>query len=332
MKKQILSKAIIIASFGFYVSVSWGAGAPVSYGQWTASGGTITDSACSGGVTCDLIAEDNGFRYEFVETPDGTFSRLILTDTFATGDMSTLSFASENFAPFLQRTGTSGAFEFPGSGLISQGLAAQQVVRDTAALESSIELQRGFARDIKTTGLTGGEAQAAEAWGTKLLQTNSDAGITSGFSALVYNEVTSFPAASPDSDEVRGKAVDVWQTVTDTDTGEKQEFDFRTREGYKGWHWFLCCTDPLTKGGSVTLDGTTVSWIAGGAVSAVWIGSNITDLFGYEAVTGSTSASETSLGDTGPFDWQALSSDDMNWPLNPWFAPPDGSRAVPPSF
>ena len=323
-------QALIIAACGFYASTSLGAGAPVSYGQWSASSGIITDSACGGGVTCDLIAQGDGFRYEYVETPDGTFSRLILTDTGVSGDISSLPFASENFTPFLMRPADSGDFLFPTSGLIAQGLAMQQVVRD-GAMDSSAELQRGFARDIKIANLTN-EAQAAEAWGTKLFQTNSDAGMSSGFSALVYNEVNGFPAPTPDSDEVRGKAVDVWQTVTDVSSGEKQEFDYRTREGYKGWHWFLCCTNTLTKGGSVTLDGTTVSWVAGGAVNAVWVGSNINGLFGYESVSGSTSASESSLIDTGPFDWQALSSNDMNWPLNPWFAPPDSSRTAPPSF
>lgn len=328
---SVWSTAMLIAC-GLYTSASLGSGPPVSYGQWSASGGAITDTACgSAGVSCDLIAEGDGFRYEYVETAEGTFSRMILTDSGASGDSSTLAFASENFAPFLQRSGTSSAFEFPGSGLIAQGVAGQQVVRD-GAMDSSAEIQRGFARDLSTAGLAN-EAQAAEAWGIKLLQTNVDADVTSGFSAVVYNEVNNFPASTPDSDEVRGRAVDVWQTVTDASTGEKQEFDYRTREGYKGWHFFLCCTDPLTKGGSVTLDGTTVSWTAGEAVSAVWVGTNIGgDPFGYESVSDSTTASQSSLTDMGPFDWQASSSDDMNWPLNTWFAPLDPSRTSPPSF
>ena len=326
------SKAAIIAAFAFYTSTSLASGPPVSYGQWSASGGTISDSACGGvGVSCTLIAEDDGFRYEYIETPDGTFSRLILTDSGASGDSSTLSFASENFTPFLQRFGNSSAFELPGSGLIAQGVAGQQVIRD-GSMESSAEIQRGFARDLSTAGL-GSEEQATNAWGIKLLQTNVDPDITSGFSAIVYNEVNTLPAATPDSDAVRGKAIDIWQTVTDTTTGDKQEFDYRTREGYKGWHFFLCCTDPLTKGGSVTLDGTTVSWAPGEAVSAVWIGSNINgDLFGYESVSDSTTASQSSLTDTGPFSWQASSSADMNWPLNTWLAPLDPSRTSPPSF
>ncbi|MFQ5469146.1 MAG: hypothetical protein ACE5EH_02440 [Gammaproteobacteria bacterium] len=325
---------------GVTVPAAFAAGPPVSYGSWSVNTGTITDTVCgTAGVACSGTTVDDGFRYETVNTADGTFMRLIVTDVGATGDSATLPFVNEVYTPFLTRATAAGAFTFASSGLIAQGVAASQVIRD-ATLESSAKIQRGFAKDITQFALPNTAQAYQDAWSLQLAQSQANttaAGtVTDNFAAVIYNGVISGGQILPDSDVVRGKAIDVWQTLDSTDpgTGEvtQQKFDKRIRAGRTGWSWFGTQPYNVTNGGSATLGGTTVSWAATEHVDATWIGAYTQGGGGYVGVervdtfsdvagtvlTGSASQTQVGadVGVTAPVDWPVSATADMNWTLN----------------
>jgi hypothetical protein len=258
---------------------------------------------------------------------------MILTEPLATGDASNLAFSNEVYTPLLMRADASGAFAFS-SGLIAQGVASEQIIRD-AALQSTVDIQRGFARGLSLSGLSSTD-EAAAAWAVNISENISDQNLVQGFNAIVYTEVNSFPASTPESDIIRGRIVDLWQTISDPVTGQQQKFDARMRSGYMGWEWFSFTPNyPVTLGDSATLGGSTVSWAAGDPVDVVWVASDFGNVqTGYQSVSnGSTTVTEFQQASTGPFDWPVVSSADLNWPLaDNGIGAPDASRLAPPTF
>jgi len=346
-------------------------GPPIAYGQWNVTNGIINDTACSAAdVSCSPITSDNGFRYELVNTPLGQFARMILTERAATCVESTCNFSTETFTPMMMRAASSGDFLLSDGNTVAQGIASRQVIRDASGqLESTAEIQRGFARKVvfspgPPTGdpsqqpppgtATGASAPLTDeeyrkAWSTKLKQVvkedSSSTKLVSGFSAVTYTEVNQFPASEINTDIVRGRLIDVWQGVTDKSTGQTQKLDYRVREGNTGWtffcaeQWGIACPPPVTNGGSIQLDSTLVTWNAGDRIAATWLGSDLGGVLGTTTVAATdqftgvtTSGRVQSFGDPQPVNWPSDPAADLNWPVSGLADPglPDAPRSEVP--
>jgi len=179
-----------IAAFGFtyfYFLYAYATGPPMGYDQWTTVAGTGsrsgqaviqntgTNECATATFTCTLIAEDDGWRYELIETPGGEqYTRMLMTEAAANGGLGAsrsggdpaaaigagneVAFTSETYTPMLLRSGSSGNFVFADDqttlARVAQGIAARQEVQSSATggdFVSSAEIQRGFARDIQAT-------------------------------------------------------------------------------------------------------------------------------------------------------------------------------------
>jgi len=338
-------------------------GPPIAYGQWNVTNGVIdTSPGCSGGgVSCSNIASDNGFQYEILNTPLGQFARMILTEAGANGTEADQTFSTETFTPMMMRAASSGDFLFSDGSTIAQGIASRQVIRDPSGqLESTAEIQRGFARkvvfdfagppsDPQNTPPPGStpapltDEEYRKAWSTKLTQVvkedSSTTKLVSGFSAVTYTEVTQFPANEINTDIVRGRLIDVWQGITDKSTGQTQKLDYRVREGNTGWTFFCSelwgpqCPPPVTNGGSIQLDSTLVAWNAGDRVAATWLGSDLGAVLGTTTVTANgVTGRVQSFGDPQPVNWPSDPAADLNWPVAGLADPglPDAPRSEVP--
>jgi len=353
-------RALIPAAAGtgalLSVAVAWAAGPtpppgpPIEYGQWSVSTGTVIDTACSDlDVTCTQIASEDGFRYEYVETPNGRFTRMILTDPGGlSGDETDLEFSTETYTPLLMRAITSGASALP-DGSVAQGLASRQIVRDSAGtMETLAEIQRGFARAVPSFGGVGSsgflpDSLSDQAWSTKIQQrvydTSAGGTVTQGADILTYTDLPSGPANSINTDNVRGQIVDIWQDISDSGTGNKQKFDYRVRSGDSGWVFGSCfdpwypCPPSITNGDGgtplVLSNGSAVSWSAGDAITGLWIGSNIS-AFGLTEVSSPGNGTARIVGgDPNADAWQSAAADDLNWPLDPNVPDPFADPASP---
>jgi len=186
------------------------------------------------------------------------------------------------------------------------------------------------------------EALAAQAWDIKLEQTISDTatGMDAGFSNIVYNELPDVSTRGVSTNIVRGRVTDIWQDVTDTATGQTQKYDYRAREGRTGFSWYcgmgvVCGPYNLTKGGSITLGGTALSWNATDPVSVVWMGSDLSSMGFTRASTPTDTAVESIFVPIVPSTWPTAVDADLNWPLDPYLADPFAAsvpRTSPPVF
>ena len=149
---------------------------------------------------------------------------------------------------------------------------------------------------------------AEQAWSVKITESIVEADLDSQFSIVIYNDTNKQPSGGPtgpvgglQSNIQRGKLMDIAQNVLDTASGNSQRFDLRLREGRSGYDWFCDadgstfgvvrpCTYDLTKGGSYTINGNTITWNATGRVEALWIGSTMGagtgENFSFTAVQG----------------------------------------------
>lgn len=376
------SAALLSISF----SLAAQTGPPVGYGQWSASGGVISDTACSDpNVTCTPIASGDGFRYELVETPIGQFSRMIMTEVGVTGNATTLDYSAETYA-VMNTWGSGATFAdvfLPGPNpnpllnAISQGIASRQIIRDpNSAFETSTEIQTGFARDTKFFPSFSSPTDLINAWSIKIVQTDSSAGMDNGFSMIDYRGLTDPGAWGAltvlNSDERIGRIMDIWQTVTDTATGQQQKFDHRDRGGIAGYEWATntggqacvpdinaanCIQPKITTDNTATplmINGTPVSWTVGQEVTATWIGGNmggpvgvtrftVRDVPTYVANTPRdyiggpvvTTAREIHMANPNPADWQTGATADLNWKFNGTIPDPFATtnpRTQAPSF
>lgn len=299
---------------------------PVNFDGWTASSGTIdTSLSCGGvGVTCQTLSEDDGFIQEKIIVDDYEYIRLIVTDPGADGGAADQAFVSEAFVPF--------AFKDEG---ISQGVAAKHVIRDVAeGFTDQAEVQRGMMR-FRDPGmrdqndLPSENTPAEEMWSVRLTQSFDRDDLISTFEYTNYTEMAaSFPAATPDTNNVIGYSMSISQEVrlnpdgtADIDPNASQGFEHRQSSGimgnlqvqFPGTNYFASA--PLTPAGDMTLGGDTVSWGTNATVSTNWlVQSNLFDnnsaAIRYQNVTNHDSgatASELSTGAAAtpatPFDW-----------------------------
>ncbi|RMD78704.1 MAG: hypothetical protein D6809_05260 [Gammaproteobacteria bacterium] len=331
---------------------------PFAYDQWSANNGTIDASVgtpCQNGITsglgmqtngagtCANIVSDNGMLYQVVEAQIGSttykFLRMILTDPNATGDATTLPFATETIIPWA--TASSGA---------KQGIVSKQIVRDTASgLEQTALLQRGVNPTWDPSmrildPATGGIVSDPELmYNIDLTQTLNSAGPDSSLSSSFhYRNWTDTASAgfTPDSNAVSGHRLEMGQDVTFVNAspaGNHQKFDFRELGGWKGFGTWPGATNAPVYGTqgqqySMALGGTTVTWQAGTSggggwwygggnptadtVRSTWIGQNInaTNPFGHQSIevlanpsTGTAyqkASISSDLTQTGPFAWE----------------------------
>lgn len=302
------------------------AAAPVNYDGWTASSGTIdTSLSCSaaGVSSCKTLAEDDGFIQEEMIIDDYTYIRLIVTDPNADGAADEQAFTSESFVPF--------AFNDEG---ISQGVAAKNVVRDFAeGFTDQAEVQRSMMR-FRDPGMNNpadlpGPTPAEEMWSIRLTQTFDRSDMQSVFMFENYTEMATFPAATPDTNNVIGYKMSISQVIPFDPTGSggldpnaKQKFEHRQIAGAMGnfpiplfFPSDYYAYAPLTPAGDMTLGGKTVSWSETDEVSTSWVVQ--TDLFdtsnvsvSAQTVTNLTTSDDASQTDTiaitppvSPFDW-----------------------------
>ena len=302
---------------------------------------TDSSAECTAtGWTCKTIAEDDGFLYQEVRTADGEiYTRLINIDPGTAGNAATLDFSSETFTSRLERNNNNDWVFADGQttlGLAAQGIASRQIIQDAANnYVSTAEIQNGFGRAVMGTndGLSGNpdaiyqycsevpanvgnqalidacaQDLAEQAWSVRIRESIVEADLDSQFSIVIYNDTNKQPSGGPttavgglQSNNQRGKLMDIAQNVLDTTSGNSQRFDLRLREGRSGYEWFCDadgstfgfvrpCVYDLTKGGSYTLNGTTIDWNASGRVEALWIGSTMGagfgDNFSYTTVKG----------------------------------------------
>ncbi len=363
-------------------------GPPIAYGQWNAtldlSGKSVvndTSVECgTTGWTCKTIAEDDGFLYQEVRTADGeTYTRMINLDPGSVGDASTLGYSSESYTARQERNNNND-FTFADDNslaLVAQGLASRQIIRD-GAMDTTVELQNGFARGLmaRNSGF-GSESDpitawcnandpgnlecardlAQKGWNVKITQAIHDAEIDADFSNILYYDTPSGPQSAVQTNNLRGKIMDIAQVVTDTPTGAQEKFDIRKRQGRTGYEWFCggffapCNADfDLTTGGSITLAGTTKTWNAQDFVRAAWIGSTMGSDAGFMLTTANTvDTNGTGSGEarevlinTAPTSpdatWQTGPFYDLNWPVmttnipDPFAGHAASARTTSPTF
>ncbi len=313
--------AVVLPSVSF-------AAAPINYDQWSADSGAInTTAACSaaGVSSCRTLAEDNGFIQQEIIVDDYAYIQLIVTDPNADGAADAQTFTSESFVPFA----------FVGQG-ISQGVAAKQNVRDEVeGFTDQVVLQRSMMRFRDPGIVSVGDINnlpptpAEEMFSIHLTQVFDRDDMQSTFDYINYTQMTFFPAATPDTNDVIGSRMSISQIIpidptgsNDVDPNARQQFEHRASSGVMGntsspplfpTNYYVSA--PLTPAGSMTLGGDTVSWDEADTVSTNWlVQSDIVDAdiiaVSVQNVISQTSGDEATELSTGgltaplsPFDW-----------------------------
>ena len=116
-----------------------------TFGDWTATGGTISNTGvnCPSGFSCEVINSGDGFlQANVTETahPTNVFVQTIITDSAATCDNDTTfcAFTDENF---VKTDGSSG----------SNGISGRQTSNDVALnFSSSVNINTGWALTVAT--------------------------------------------------------------------------------------------------------------------------------------------------------------------------------------
>lgn len=317
------------------------AGPPVNYNGWdvTAEHAIDTTASCSvAGITCTTMVEDSGFLIQKVETPGSIYMRYIVTDPTATGATSALDFTAETFVPF--------AFN---NESITQGIASMQVMRDTAGgFEASAELQRSMMRfsdpSMPTFNHEVSYTDPAEMYTMKLSQKITDAanGYVDTFDYTQYTAFATTPGINPDSDDVIGRILDIGQKIDigeAVDPASKQQFfEHKRRMGKTGnvdfvpfWitqqnnagNYYYNPGDPISKAGSLTLGGDTVSWADGDEIVSNWLVQELvmsdTNVLSHQTIenrNGPALASETNISapittPITPFAWNQDATDNF---------------------
>ncbi len=302
------------------------AGPPVNYNGWTANDGVIdTAGSCGTGITCTTMVEDAGFLIQQIDVKDPldssknyTYIRYIVADPTATGDTTNLGFTAETFIPF--------AYNSEG---MSQGIASMQIMRDTTAgFEATAELQRSMMRfsnpAMRTITDEMSYTDPAEMYTMKLSQkiTDPDNNYADTFDYTHYTEFAIVPSINPDSDKVIGRVLDISQQVAigeAIDPASKQQFfehkrrmgktgNVEIKPGWAGSSNYLTEGTPISKAGSLTLGGDTVSWADGDEIVSNWLVQELvmsdTNVLSHQSIENRTSpasyASETDIAKHKP--------------------------------
>jgi hypothetical protein len=265
--------------------VTWAGSNPVPFNQWTVNNGVIdTSAACSAqGVSCTVLAEDDGFLQQQVITDSGSYVQMILTDPGASGSPDTLAFTTENFVPDKNLSG----FD----------IANRQLIRDIPeGFEQIAQIDRAPFEDPKN-GLV-------NLIHVDLSQTLTSQDFEADFQ-LVRHE-----AELPSGEILSGQTVDIQQTVTGMDpygipnvinTFSNQQSSGVQLSNVDG----ALLIDPFTTAADIQIAGETFKINDGDEIKLTEITQHITSLPGdagfklqmYENATQDISASEVSIID-----------------------------------
>ena len=261
----------------------------VVYDGWSSNNGIIdTSASCSvTGISCTTLAEDNGFLQQQVVNHHGTYIRTILIENGATGDSSSLGFASETFIPQDNKTG----FD----------INTKQVIRDiNEGFESTAVIERNPFNNQND--------DLVDLLNVELTQTLSNNDFSSNF------KLDKYEAEISDGSSYSGRSLDISQLIVDDTTGAKGAFDYREREGAVLSNVDnQLDVDPFTKNGNLTLGSETFVWNEGDHLKSIWVAqvtdSELSDPFAYQSIENvdvgvgikTHSFSEENIID--PFDW-----------------------------
>ena len=268
------------------------AASPIGFDGWSVNQGVIdTSNSCTNGISCNTIAEDDGFLYQEVITAQGTFYRTIITESGATGNAGTLGFADESFVPVNNLSGTD--------------ISDKQVVRDSAnGFDSTTMIDRD--------PFINGAGDMVNPLIVDINQSLMSDGLSSEFHLLQNDAVVG-------DNSYFGKTMDISQSIvmpTDTASdGFQSGFDLRERDG-----WQISevnnelALDPFSPAGSMTLGNKTVSWDDGDRIRSTWIASVNKDVsnqgFAVQKIENLTQMTSAQQIDTNagtvidPFVWE----------------------------
>jgi hypothetical protein len=262
---------------------------PISYGQYTATAGTITTNACPSGFTCGAAITGDGFlQRQVTETATGNayFQTIILDkgSTVADGTILTnATFADESFV--LQGGGT-------GIADSSHVLAVPAVgAADQSTFTGDTAINVGWAKGV-SENLIAVDQNIDDPGKASMLFNLTDNSTDNSNPIITLNETVYMPPSS-------GPA-----------TGDKQVF-------------FLKQLQAASAGTTVALPtgatpATTVSYSTGDIIQAMWLGQQVTggttggaQMFGTQSYTvnPTTTATSVSYSDqtaVGPFNWDPV--------------------------
>ncbi|MBI5451495.1 MAG: hypothetical protein HY940_09080 [Gammaproteobacteria bacterium] len=268
----------------------------VAFDGWNVQGGNInTAASCGGTVSCSGTMVDNGFLQQEIVTPNGKFIRQIITDTNATGSASSLPFATEVLIPM----GSQSSFQ------TGSNVDIKQAIRDPSQGFSSLA-------QINNHALIDNRGDSYQV--NKVLIEQGIADATFGSAFKLEQQL----ATLPNGDQLSSRRLDIDQWLLDVandPSSEAQRFAMRQRSG-----WDVIFDEqnnanitPVTKAGSVAMNGETLSWADGEALRAVFIAQKAYDPsgkgFAYTALSNETSGRALTKADyqaampTDPFAW-----------------------------
>lgn len=270
---------------------------PIGFDGWNVTNGVIDASAsCGGTTTCTTMVEDDGFLQQQVVTPEGTFFRTIITESGATGQASSLGFATETL--------------IPQDNLTSFDMSTKQAIREPANGFSSIAI-------IDRDPYFNAQGVLVDPLIVDLKQTLATDEINANFRLLQHEAVAGL-------DTYYGKSMDIDQSLSGptakSANGFKTQFDMRKRSGVQVSRVNNeLQTDPFTPAGSMTLDNQQIGWNAGDSVKSVWVATRNDELDitgsaiqSIENLSQGTSAKIVALDVNtvlDPFDWDSATFD-----------------------
>ena len=301
-RKTTYIHAILFSTMGLLSAQSL-AGGPVPFNQWSVSNGVIDASATcnASGVSCTLLAQDNGLLQQQVNTASGSYIQLIVTDTDASGTAESLGFVTENFIPT--------------NNLTAWDINGQQIIRDPdQGFEQVATIERAPFQDINN--------QLVDLLHVNLQQSLIKDGFDTHFN------LTKDEAQLSSGEIVSGKSIDMNQNIVAASAsnaaGVKMAFDTRIRSGMKLTEVNQDLQmDPFAPAGTLALNdggingnpGTNqnLDWNDGDTVSSLWISQYNDELntSGYafqrvENLSNGTSINEARLDSAAvidPFSW-----------------------------
>jgi len=264
---------------------TWAGSNPVPFNQWTVNNGVIdTSTTCtSPGVSCTVMAQDDGFLQQQVVTDSGSYVQMILTDPGASGSPDTLAFTTENFVPDKNLSG----FD----------IANRQVIRDIPqGLEQIAQIDRAPFED-PNKGLV-------NLIHVDLTQTLTNQDFEADFQ-LVRDE-----AELPSGEILSGKTVNIHQSVSGMDPyGNQNVINTFSNQQSSGVQLTnvdnSLLVDPFTTAADIQIGGQTFKINDGDDIKLTEITQHITSLPGdgalnlqsYENTTQHVSATDVSFID-----------------------------------
>ena len=259
-KHQFRYPLLAVGLLSVIGQVSWAGSNPIPFNQWTVNNGVIdTATTCTtSGVSCTVLAQDDGFLQQQVVTDSGSYVQMILTNPGATGSPDTLAFTTENFVPDKNLSG----FD----------IANRQVIRD---------IPRGFEQiaQIDRAPFEDPNNELVNLIHVDLTQTLTSQDFAADFHLLRHE------AELASGDILSGKTVDMDQTVTGTEAvGNQNLINTFTSQQSSGVRLTnvdgSLLVDPFTTSTDIQIGGQTYKINDGDEIKLTGITQHITSLPG----------------------------------------------------